>query len=309
MTFVMTVLDAAAGAFFSRELEYVKKTTYDVEYADLTYDKAFDVSTEVDPGATTITFQTYDRKGAARVVMNYAGDAPRVDVNGVETSIPVRTLEAVFGYNVDEINASHMTGKRLDTRRADTARRAIEELSDKITWHGDPKSGLLGVFTHPNIPTGNVPDPGSGSEWVNKTPIEIRDDVNLAFRTVFTTTNNKEHPNKLGLPLAQYSIFTETALSVDNDLTIAQWFVKNSKYINSEDDIMAIPELEGAGTAGVDVMLIWEKNPSKVQIEIPQDIFFHEPEKRGLEYLTEVTERFGGLHVYKPFSLLIMEDI
>jgi len=306
---IMMVLDAAAGVFFQRELEHIKKESYDVLYAELTYDKVFPTNSDVDPGATHITYHTYDKNGLAKVIHNYAGDLPRVDVDGVETTVPVRTLGDAFGYTIDEINASKMVGKQLDRRRASAARRAVEELMNLINYEGDATSGLIGLFTHPNIPVGNAPNPGSGTEWSTKTPLEIRSDINLMFRTVFTTTKMVERPDTLLLTPANYSLVMETALSADNPLTIAQWLVANSPWIKSLDNIVPVQELVGAGTAGVDVCVLMTKRADKVQLEIPQDVFFHEPEKRNLEYITNVTARFGGLSVYYPLSMYILEDV
>jgi hypothetical protein len=309
-TKIMTVLDAASGVFFKRELEHVKKTTYDVLYADLTYTQGFPTNSDVNPGATHIVMQSYDRRGMAIVYHNHAGDLPRVDVDGVENEIPVRTLGAAFAYTIDEINAAKMASRPLDRMRASTAKRAIEELMNTIAYLGDAKSGLIGLFTHPNIPRGNAPNGAGGTpQWSTKTPEEIRDDVNLMFRTVFETTKMVERPDKLLLTPGNYAIFMETALSIDNNMTIAQWFVKNSPYIKSLDDIVPVLELEGAGTGAVDVAVVMTKRADKVEFEIPQDVFFHEVEKSSLEYITDVTARCGGLNVHYPLSLYILEDV
>lgn len=309
MSHIMTVLDAAGSAFFSRELEHIKKESYDVLYADLTYDKVFPVDSEANPGATHVTYHTYDHRGMAIVVNNYAKDLPRVDVDGEETTVPVKTIGAAFGYTIDEINASKMVGKKLDRRRAMAARRAIEEKFNAVTWLGDDEAKLYGVMTHPNIPTGNAPNPGAGTTWASKTAAQIRDDINLMFRTVFTGTKTVERADTLCLPPSQYSLVMETEISNDSGLTIAQWFVKNSPYIRSIDDIICVPELEGAGAASADVAVVLTRRKDKVEVIIPQDVFFHPEEKRSLEYVTDVTGRFGGLNVYYPLSMYILQQI
>jgi hypothetical protein len=307
---VMSVLDAAGSAFFQRELEHIKAATYDIKYPELTYDKVFPVSNEANPGMTHITFHTFDQRGIAKVVMNYAGDLPRVDIEGKETTVPVRTLGAAFGYTIDEINASKVVGRQLDRRRADAARRAIEELMNRITWLGDAVSGLLGVFTHPNIPAGSAIDIGAGvTAWSSKSPIQIRDDINLGFRNIFTTTKMVEKADTLCLPPSQYAMVLEKALAAENNLTIAKWFVQNSPWIASLDRIIPVPELAGAGPGGTDVALFMTSRADKLQVEIPQDVFFHEVEKRSLEYITDVTARFAGLNVYYPLSMYIMTGI
>jgi len=268
------------------------------------------VNTDVNPGSTHITYYTYDRNGMAKVISNYAGDLPRVDVDGVETTVPVRTLGASFGYTIDEINASKLVGKSLDHMRATTCRRAIEELMNKISYLGDAKSGLLGLFTHPNIPVGNAPAGVSGNtEWENKTPAEIVADINLIFRTVFETTKMVERPDTLLLTPKNWSLIMETKFSDSSDVSIAKWFATNSPWIKSIDAFVPVIELEGAGTGGVDVAVAYTNRADKLQIEIPQDVFFHVAEKRSLEYVTDATARFAGLNVYYPLSVYILEDV
>ena len=304
-----TLLDGTGSAFFQRELEHIKAASYDVLYTELTYDKVFPVDNEPNPGATSVTFHTYDRRGMAKIINNYADDIPRVDVDGVETTVPVRTVATSFGYTIHEIKASQMVGKQLDRKRAMAARKAVEEVFNSVAWTGDAAAGLYGVMTHPNIPSGNAPDPGAGTEWSNKTAVQIRDDINLMFRTVFTGTNSVESADTLLLPPAQWSLVMETALSADNSKTIAQWFVENSPYINSKADIINVPELAGAGTGGADVGIVMTRRADKVEFVIPEDVTFHPEQQQLLEYVTPVTGRCGGLNVYYPLSMYILELI
>lgn len=50
-----------ASVFFARELDYVKSQSYDVEYPEFTALKLFPVSSEINPGAETVTYYSYDR--------------------------------------------------------------------------------------------------------------------------------------------------------------------------------------------------------------------------------------------------------
>ena len=71
-----------ASVFFARELDYVKSQSYDVEYPELTALSLFPMSSEVDPGAETVTYYSYDKVGLAKIISNYATDLPRADVKG-----------------------------------------------------------------------------------------------------------------------------------------------------------------------------------------------------------------------------------
>jgi len=306
---IVELLNDEGSIFFERELEAIKAKTFDVQYADLMYRSIFPIATDTNPGATHITYQVYDKRGIAKIINNYAGDLPRADVDGREVTIPVRTVAASFGYSRKEILSARMAGKPLSQMRADAARRAIEEFMNDVSLFGDSDSGLFGVLTHPNIPTSDVPNGAATTpEWSTKTADEILDDINAIFSEINDNTKGKERANTLLLPLAQWNlIFTKRV--PDLSMTIAQLVIQNSPYLSSPNDIIAVPQLEGAGTAGVDVMVAYPRDPMKVEFEIPEDIVFHPEERRNLEVITPVTAECGGLNVYYPLAFNIKEKI
>jgi hypothetical protein len=305
------LLDASGAVFFARQLEFVKAQTYDVEYADLLYRTLFPVNTNVPAGATQITYQTYDRAGMAKIINGYAKDLPRVDIAGKETTSPVKTIADSFGYSVDEIESARLVGMPLDQRKAEAARRAIEETMNSITWFGDDESSLPGLLNNANIPRGNAPAGAAlGTEWSTKTAEEILADVNAATSAPFVTSKQKERINTMLLPTAQWSLIMSKARSDQSDTTIAQYIVNNSPFLNSLADIIPVNELTGAGTTpGDDILVVYDRNPRKLELEIPQDVMFMPEQIEGLEYTVPVKSRFGGLNIYYPVSLYILEKI
>jgi len=153
-------IDADGAVFFQRQLEHIKARSYDVLYAALKARELFPVSNEAGPGVTNITYRTYDQAGAAKIINAYADDLPRADVAGKETTIPVRSVGISYGYNLDEIQSSQLTGLGLDQRRANAARRSVEQIVNDVAYFGDATSGMPGLFDNPNIPTGVAVDPG-----------------------------------------------------------------------------------------------------------------------------------------------------
>lgn len=305
----MKLLDAAGSIFFQNELEQIKARAYDVLYPELSYDKAFDVSTEINPGAAEIVYQTFDRRGRAKIVVGPANDIPRVDVEGKETRIPVRPLVASFGYTIDEIEAARFVGRPLEQKRANACRLAIEEQMNEIAWKGDTQSGLKGFFTS-SIPTSAAPNGGGGTpQWSTKTAAEILADVNYAFTRVFEDSKGVERANRMGVPLAQWNLIMTTQYAANSDLTIAQWIVMQSPWLSSLDQIMAINELDSTFTGATDYLIVWTKNPEKLQVEMPMDVTFMEPQLDGLEYVTIARAKTGGMNVYYPGSAYILSAI
>ena len=305
----MKILDAAGSVFFQKELEQIKARAYDVLYPELSYDKAFDVSTEINPGAAEIVSQTFDRRGRAKIVVGPANDIPRVDVDGTENRIPVRPIVASFGYTVDEIEAARFVGRPLDQKRANACRKTIEEELNEIAWFGDTKSNLTGFLTSGLISSSAAPDGGSGTAWSTKTAAQILADINFAFSEVFEDSLGVERANMMGIPLAQWNLIMTTPRSDNSDMTIAQYVVQNSPWISSLDQIMAVNEFDSVQNGSSDLLAVWTKSPDKVQFELPMDVTFMEPERDGLEYVTIGRAKTGGLNYFYPKSAYILTSI
>lgn len=305
------LLDADGAFFFQRQLEQIKARSYDVRYAELKARELFPVSNEGGPGVTSITYRTYDQSGSAKIINAYADDLPRADVAGKETTIPVRSVGTSYGYNLDEIQASQLTGASLDQRRANAARRSIEQVVNDVAFYGDAESGLPGLFSNPNIPTGNVVNPGSGTEWVNKTPDEILFDVNDLFADIFETTKMVERGNTLLIPPAQWSYIMSTPRSANSDTTIAQYLVQNSPYLNSMEDIIPLNECHAANNPllSTDAMVAYDRSPDKLQLEIPVELEWLPVQQKNLEFTVPGRNRLAGLNIYYPLSLAIATGI
>ena len=305
------ILDADGAFFFQRQLEHIKARSYDVQYAELQARMLFPVSNEGGPGVTSITYRTYDQVGAAKIIQAYADDLPRADVAGKETTIPVRSVGISYGYNLDEIQASQLTGAALDQRRANAAMRSIEQKVNDVAFFGDAASNLPGLFDHPNIPSGSVVNPGSGTEWVNKTPDEILFDVNDLFADIFETTKMVERGNTLMLPPAQWSYISSTPRASNSDTTILMYLVQNSPYLSNVNDIIPVNECSASDNPelSADAMVAYDRNPDKLQLEIPVELEMMPVQQKNLEFIVPGRNRLAGLNIYYPLSLAIATGI
>ena len=305
------IMDADGAFFFQRQLEHIKARSYDVRYAELKARMLFPVSNEGGAGVTSITYRTYDQAGAAKIINAYADDLPRADVAGKETTIPVRSVGISFGYNLDEIQSSQLTGSSLDQRRANAARRSNEQVVNDVAFFGDASSGLPGLFSNPNIPTGAVVNPGSGTAWVNKSPDEILFDINDLFADIFETTKMVEQGNTLLLPAAQWSYIMSTPRASNSDTTIAQYVAANSPYLTSIEDIIPVNECAAANNPELtaDAMVAYDRNPDKLQLEIPVELEMLPVQQKNLEFVVPGRSRLAGLNIYYPLSLAIATGI
>lgn len=304
------IMDADGAVFFQRQLEHIKARSYDVQYPELKARMLFPVSNEGGPGVTSITYRTYDQSGAAKIINAYADDLPRADIAGKETTIPVRSVGISYGYNLDEIQASQLTGLGLDQRRANAARRSTEQVVNDVAFFGDADSNLPGLFSNPNIPSGAVVNGGSGTAWSTKTADQILFDINDLFADIFQTTNMVEQGNTLLLPPAQWSYIMSTARSANSDTTIAQYIANNSPYLKSTEDIIPVNECDSSlNGLGSDAMVAYDRSPDKLQLEIPVELEMLPVQQKNLEFIVPGRLRLAGLNIYYPLSLAIATGI
>lgn len=309
-------LDANESIFFARELEKIKAQTYDVQYPELKATALIPVSFEAGPAAESITYQQYDMVGVAKIIANYADDLPRVDVKGKEFTSPVRSLGDSYGYSLQEIRASAALNKNLPQRKANAARRAVDQAVDNIAWSArstDAKwGGLVGLLYNPNITKVAVTAGVGGSTWALKTADEILADLNEVVADMVELTKGVEVPDTILLPIAQYSLIATKARSTTSDTTILEFFLRNNpsitkvEWVNELDAVTPNPR---TGTGSADCMVCYKRSPDKLTLEIPQPFEQLPIETRGLEYITNCHARCGGVIVYYPLSITVVDGI
>jgi len=302
-----------ASVFFARELDFIKSQTYDVLYPEFTALKLFAVSSEVNIGAETITFYSYDKTGMAKIIHNYATDLPRSDTYGKPTTRPIKSLGTSYGYSNQEMRASRMAGKSLDVRKGDSARYAIEYQTNKIAWAGDEESGLHGVLTPTNdIPVYTLPlnAAGTSTRFVDKTPAEQLSDIADMIRFTATLTKSVERPDTLALPTEAYLHLFDTPRSDASDLSVGQWILKNTPRLK---DIVEAPELNADSEItpypGQGVGFLFKKDAKKFTIEIPMPFYQYPIQPRNLEFVVPVESRVAGAIIYYPLSALIIPGV
>jgi len=308
------VIDANGAVFFQRQLEHIKARSYDRTYAELKARMLFPVSNDGGQGITTITYHTYDRVGAAKIISAYANDLPRADISGKETTTPVKSVGISYGYNIDEIQASQLTGASLDQRRANAARRAVEESINKIAFFGDPEFNLPGLFNNNNI-TSSAVAAGSGAgattKWETKTADEILFDITTIFSDIFNVTKMAERANTLLVPPKQWTHIVSTPRASNSDTTIAQYIASNSPYLKSVDDIVPVNECaaDTNHTISSDVIVAYDRSPDKLQLEIPVEFEMLPVQQKNLEFVIPGRARVGGLNIYYPLSINIASGV
>lgn len=300
-------LDAKESAFFETELRYVKSKTYDAKLAELKGLSLIPIDMSAGAGVNEITYRSFRGVGIAKVIADYAKDFPRVDVYGEEVTVPVKGIGNSYGYSIQEIRASQRAGKQLDLRRATAARRAHEELINKMALKSDPTIRTNGLIDYPGISEVTLESDGQGSSktWASKTADQIIRDVNDMVTAVMTPTSGRETPDTLLLPLAQYNALANIRLS-NTDKNVLNYILENNPYIKRIDFLL---ELDGAGAGGTDRAIVGRFDADHITLEIPQPFEQFDAQQEGMEFTIPCHSECAGTIIYYPLAFAFADGI
>lgn len=302
----------AASVFFARELDYVKAQSYDVEYPEFTALSLFPVSSEVDAGAETVTYYSYDKVGLAKIISNYATDLPRADVKGKPTTAIIKSIGDSYGYSIQEMRASRLAGKSLDTRKAESARYQIDYLNNKIAWNGDAETGLKGVLSEDNdVPRYVLANGASGkTAWATKTADEILADITGMLKQMAVITKKVEKPDTLALSADAY-IEIQNKRIEGTATTLLKYIQDNLPDIKN---IVSCSELDADSVDtnpyaddedGQAVAILFKNDSRKLTIENPLPFMQYPIQTQGLEVVVPCEARTAGAIIYYPMSILV----
>lgn len=301
-------LDSNESVFFNRELAYVKAKSYDAKYAELKGLSLIPISTEAGAGVNEIIFHQYRGVGFAKVIADYAKDFPRVDIYGEEKAVKVKGIGDSYGYSIKEIRASQRTGKNLDQRRAITARRAHDEMMNRMALKSNTADGTFGLLDFPGITEVTLQADGTNSSktWASKTPDQIVRDINDLVSAVMEPTSAREVPDTLLLPIAQYNDIATRRIGEAGEKTLMRYILDNSPYIKRID---WLSELKNFGAGGTNRALVGRFDEEHLTLEIPQPFEQFEAQQEGMEFTIPCHSECAGTIIYYPLAFAYADGI
>lgn len=302
--------DAATGlAFLLSQLTHIESKMYEKKYKAITYPQIVPISNEAGEWAESITYFFMDGAAIAEFVGTKSLNVPIAEIGTEKVTTPVELGATGYEYSDEELRQALQLQRPLPQLKSNTSRRAYEELAQRTAMVGDTTHNLPGFINNTNVTSAAVVDPGSGTEWVNKTPNQILFDVNDFMGDIFVDTLQVERPNTLLLPTAQWNYLAGTPRSDNSDTTLLQWLINNSPYLTSANDIVPVTELTGAGAAATDRMMAYDKDMDKVVMHIPMPLRFIEPQRKGRGFEVPGEFKLGGIEFRYPGSARYADGI
>ena len=287
-----------AGLFLDRQLEHIRPQVFEVEYADIKYPTILPVTAEAGPGSQTFTYRIMDATGDFKLISDAADDLPRADVSQTEKSINIRSFGGSFGYTVQELRAAQMANISLEQRRASAVRRAYEEKVESVAMFGEGSVSLAGFFNNSTV------DVISANKWFSTSGItaqEMLEILNQGVSAIISGSNMKEQPDTILMPYEDYNTVSTTRNSDSSDVTVLEYFLRTNPFIRN---VEPINQLAAANSSlAKNRLVVYKRDPQKVQLHIPQPLELFPPQQRGLEFIVPAHARVGGVALYYPKSV------
>ena len=293
-------LDANETAMFARQLEEIDATLYRVLYPELKGTLIVPVKTDINPGAEEYTYRAMDYVGQSKVIANYADDLPRVDVQGFERTAKLFGHGASYGYSIQDLRRSRMTGTPLDQERAMAVRETILRKNDSIIASGESSLGITGFANSADV---SLVTPITGN-WATATGQEMVDDMLKLERAIFSDSKGAESPDSAALPPSLFALFATKKMSENSDVTALEFFLKKSLFIKNVEHWYP---LETAGAGGVARIVGYRRDPSKVQALMPLEFEQQPPQQKNLAFVVNCDARVGGVIFRYPGSARYMD--
>jgi hypothetical protein len=307
----MKTFDAqAAMGFVISQTAHVEASVYAVRYPDIQYPMLIPVDMSAHPFAKTVTYFSSDKAGVAGWINGNSDDMPMADVEMTQFETGVFTAGIGYGYGWEEINQAQMLGVALANDKANAARRASEEMVDRIALLGDTTKGFQGLFDHSAVTaTGATYGDWEGG---STTPDQIIKDVNECLSNVQVATNNIILADTLLLPFARWNYIASTRLTETN-MTILEFIRLNNVYTATTGaplTIRAERNLDEAGVSTTARMIAYRRNPEVLKLHMPMPHRFLPVWQSGpLRWDIPGVMRFGGLDIRLPNEVSYTDGI
>lgn len=296
-----------SSLFVQEQLNRVSNVVIETEFPEyqMASGNLLNISQPYGAGVDTYSFDILTKVGQTAVIANGSEDIPNVNAFTERRYGKFYTIANSYQYTIQDLEHAEFAGTSLNSQMAVAAREISESKFDEICHFGDENYDLEGIVDYPNVPTEVATDPGSGTEWANKNPSQIYDDLRKLASDMRNATKGKYFPTTLIMPQKQFDLISETPYP-DNQgsETILSFFLKTQRLTpTGVQQVFPVPRLEGAFSGGADGMIGFTRRPDRQEIMLGMDFTQEQPQLDSLTYKVITRMRVGGVVVYRPYSV------
>jgi len=266
---------ATAGAFLVSELEK-RDPIVRVPLTSFTY--ARDIPIKIGGGWVdhtsnlNIDYGVTGGSGNGTVQAAGANGSPLIQLNLEKDVYKTHVFNTTMRIKFVDMMRSQITGRSLDKMLSDGVRLVYDKHMDENVYRGISDYGSFGLVNNPNITSSSAATgAGGNTTWASKTPAEILKDINDAINAVWEAAGYdlRAMPNHIILPHEQFNYIATQPVSALSEKSILTYLQENNVAAknNVELVIAGVPWCKGAGTSGMDRMVVYVHNEQFIAVE------------------------------------------
>ena len=186
-------------------------------------------------------------------------------------------------------------GRSLDEMMTKGLHLAYDKTVDESVYVGFERLGTSGIVNNPNVLASAVP----GGPWVNKTPDEILDDVNMAINETWTQSefDLQGMANHILIPPEQYKLLVGRRIGDAGQVSILNFLLENNIGHNQGIEIGIFPSrwCIGAGIGGTSRMVAYANNRDTIEFDmtVPLTRTITQPSAEHHAYISTYAAQFS----------------
>lgn len=269
-----------------------------------------DTTTQAEMGTALVKSFT-DSVGEGSASSGSGRDANLVEVIYGSQSIKVGAGDITYKYSIPELQAASRSNTPLQADKVAAARRGYERHMNKLAMIGDTKTGVKGLLNH------DIPEviAATGS-WDVGDIDAIMNDLAAAIAVAYNDANDSgdlsQMPNTILLPAAIMTKLNSIRIGVNSDRTLLSFIKENNLLTESGVPNVRFESLSTLDTAGADGgrrIVVYRRDPSALELILPQDLTFLAPQANGLDVETFGWYLYAGLWIKSKNAVTYLDGI
>ena len=276
----------STGAFYVGELERLDLTAHE-PLAAVFWSRDIDLREDVSIGddASSFTLTNFGSASGLGTGQGYGNgkawltrETTQVTSGSVDLAKiphPLRPWGFEVKYTIFELESSARLGRPIDSQMYDMMRYTHQMNIDEQVNYGDTGFGDTGLVNSSLVTPVPLPTGVSGyTQWNQKTPNEILNDINFALNSVWASSAWAWMPSHMLIPPAQFSYISTQLVSQAGNTSILTYVLENnitvkqgSKPLRIFPSKWCLGTGQGGtpGTVSVDRMVVYTKNKNLIR--------------------------------------------
>lgn len=300
----------AALGFLINQTSYIEQQVNEIVYPDIQYPELIPVDTSAGEFAKSVTYYSADKYGEANWINGNSDDIPLAGTEMTKFQTPVYTAAIGYSFGWEEVNQAMLLGRNLQADDAAAARRAYEEMVDRVAILGDSRKGFQGLINNSSVNAASA----TNGDWggTGTTSDHVLEDVNNALLAVGSSTLYTSIADTLLLSFGKMNFLATTRLG-DTERTLLSFLRENNTYTAMTGRPLTIRGVRGLETAGVGAterMIAYRRDPSVLKLHLPMAHRFLPVHQAGpLRWEVPGVFRLGGVDIRRPLEVKYRDGV